>query len=288
MRKTPILLGVLAATALAPGAGVAQAARTTYFVSVGDSLAAGSQLDAAGKLVRAKRDYTAIAFAKAAKHHPKLKLKRFGCPGDNTSTFQYGGCREARTAAQKLAQAKRAGKFMGRHRGRIAYVTLSIGAGDFTACARPAGLDAACAAKGLDKLKLDLPGIDANLRLAAGKRTRIVQLLPYNPYVTTYLNGDQASIDAATASDALARDVNRAIVVTGRKSGFRFADGYAAFASGDLAHTTTLEDGRTVPVAVVKACELTQQCLPAPQAGVLPTDAGYKALAKAVIKALRL
>src|SRR5690349_4287893 len=105
MRGTSIMLAVLATAALAPGAATAHAAtpkkskaRTAYYVSLGDSLSTGYQKDAAGNVVYDTRhDYTALAFKQARKHYRKLRLKRFGCAGEDTTTFQQGGCPLART-----------------------------------------------------------------------------------------------------------------------------------------------------------------------------------------------
>src|SRR4051794_29345932 len=102
MRKTiSITLVVLAAlAALAPTAGAAaKKPRTTYYLSLGDSLAAGYYKDPGNVVRYSAVDYTHLLYAKARKKDRHLKLATMGCPGESTATFQQNlGCPGPRSA----------------------------------------------------------------------------------------------------------------------------------------------------------------------------------------------
>jgi lysophospholipase L1-like esterase len=284
MRKL-ILLSTLVA-ALGPGAAAASAAKPTYYLSLGDSLAAGYNKDAAGVTRYNGADYTRRVFKQAARKTKGLRLADFSCPGESTQSMQADrGCPLPRSAADDRAQLKRAVSFLKAHKGRVKYVTLSIGANNFTKCLPGGQLDLGCITAGEQQLRTDLPKIDKALRKAAGPKTRIAHLLLYNPYLSFYLQEDKRSY--AQLSDALLKKVNQDIRDAGKPYGLRFADGYGAFEAGDFT-TPGSWNGQAVPRNVQRACELSQNCLPAPQGNIHPTSAGYAALAKAFVRALRL
>jgi hypothetical protein len=272
MQARPLLPVLALVVGLGLVAGAPARAKTMYAVSLGDSLATGFELGANGTAVSSPLDYTQRVFARARTRFPGLKQRRFGCVGEDTTTFRFGSCAGARSEPQRLAQLKRAVMFLQSHRGRVAYVTLSLGAENFTPCITSAGMDAACVTDGQRRLTRDLPPIHRTLRRAAGPRTPIAQLLFYDPYVTFALDPGPDAHRRAAAASAVVRTLNLAIVDAGRAARLRYADGYTAFGAGD----------------VTRACRLTQQCLPPPQANWHPTDAGYAALARAFIRTLGL
>ncbi|MEA2292982.1 MAG: hypothetical protein QOE86_621 [Solirubrobacteraceae bacterium] len=290
MRKLPLFLLMLLVAAIGPGAAAANAAQkkttTSYYLSLGDSLATGYQKDATGAVVYSKSDYTHRLFNTARKSTPKLKLQALGCPGEDTTTFQAGGCPVVRKPADATSQLKRAVAFLKAHKGHVKYVTLAIGANNFTKCTPNGAVDLTCVSAGQATLKQDLPKIFAALRKAAGKNVPIAELALYNPYLQFYLRGTD-SRSLALASDGLAQAVNTDIRAAAKGSKLLIADGYKAFDSGNLATTTTF-DGQSVPTAVAEVCTFTQMCLPAPQGNIHPTTAGYKALYKAFLKAFKL
>jgi lysophospholipase L1-like esterase len=286
MRKLPLLTLMLLVAAIGPGAAAASAASNSYDLSLGDSLAAGYQKDATGSVVYSKSDYTHLLFKRAAKSTKHLKLVALGCPGEDTTTFQAGGCPSPRTPADKTSQLKRAVKFLKQHKGQVKFVTVAIGANNFTKCTPGGAVDLTCVSKGQAALKKDLPVIFRALRKAAGKKTKIAELALYNPYLQFYLRGESYR-SLALAADGLLQGVNKDIRAAAKPSKILVADGYKAFDSGDLS-TTTLFNGQTVPTAVAKVCTFTQMCLPAPQGNIHPTNAGYQALYTAFRKALKL
>src|SRR3954470_23362744 len=100
--RSLLAIAVLAPVAAAWPAGAAQAAtRIEYAVSLGDALATGYQQGENGTGVSSPADYTALVYARARRRNPELKLRRFGCVGEDTATFRQGSCPGARNAPQR-------------------------------------------------------------------------------------------------------------------------------------------------------------------------------------------
>jgi lysophospholipase L1-like esterase len=264
---------------LAPAA--AQAKKPpVYYVSLGDSLGAGYQKTVDGT-VDFRPGYTRAVYKAARNKTPRLKLRNFSCPGEDTATFA-GTCPDAGHASTP-SQLGKAARFMKTH--KVKYVTISLGANDFTKCADGDSVDLTCVSNGLTQLKAELPKRFKAVRRAAGKKVKIAALELYNPYLALYFSPTAYSL--ATLSDALVKQVNTVIADVAGQQKFVLADGYGAFDAGNLTNTTTF-NGQTVPVAVANVCADTQMCLDAPQKNIHPTDAGYALLGKAFITALGL
>jgi lysophospholipase L1-like esterase len=255
-------------------------AKKTYYVSLGDSLGAGYQKTADGT-VDFRPGYTAAVFKAAKKKNPKIKLKNFSCPGEDTTTF-IGTCPDSGHAS-KPSQLAKAAKFLKTH--KVKYVTISLGANNFTPCAKDGGVDITCVGEGKTRLDKELPKRFKAVRKAAGKNVRIAALSLYNPYVSFYLSPTSYSL--APQSDALAKSINTSIKDAADGADMVLADGYGAFDSGNFAMTGTY-NGQSVPQNVENVCTFTQQCLAAPQGNIHPTDSGYALLGKAFKKVLGL
>jgi hypothetical protein len=140
VRRTCMLCCLAVACGLAVPA--AASARTTWYVSLGDSLARGVQPNAAGKSVVTNRGYADALFKAERRSRRGLRLKKLGCPGETTTTMIKGGiCRYA--GGSQLAAAK---KFLRTH--RVAFVTLDIGANDVDGCLKNGSIDIACVGAG--------------------------------------------------------------------------------------------------------------------------------------------
>jgi lysophospholipase L1-like esterase len=272
-----ILVVLLLALAALPAS--AHAAKT-FYVSLGDSLGAGYQKTADGSVVF-RPGYTGPVFKAAKKTTKRLKLRNFSCPGENVTTFAKGDCPDAAKASEP-SQLARARKFMKAHKGQIAFVTVSLGANEFTPCSKPYSIDLTCVGDGKANLDANLGKRFKAIRKAAGKKAKVAALTLYNPYVAYYL--DPIQYNLASLSDGLAGGVNDTIRKAAKAQKFKVADGFAAFGSGNFEQMTDYQ-GQQVPVAVANVCKFTQQCLAAPQKNIHPTDLGYKTLAKTFISA---
>jgi lysophospholipase L1-like esterase len=119
---------------------------------------------------------------------------------------------------------------------------------------------------------------------AAAPSARIVVLNLYNPLLASAGDSDAASTQPpqpaspklATQSSDMFAQLNRTLAGVAANTGARVADVSGAFAATD----TT---GSPVPVNVQRICDWTWQCR---VALLLPNDAGYAAMARAVIAAL--
>jgi len=69
----------------------APAPRPTYYVSLGDSLSQGVQPNAAGTSVPTPQGYPNQLYAALRRTHPGLRLVKFGCGGETTTTMINGG-----------------------------------------------------------------------------------------------------------------------------------------------------------------------------------------------------
>ncbi len=118
---------------------------------------------------------------------------------------------------------------------------------------------------------------------AAAPSARIVVLNLYNPLLANAGDPDAASTQppqpaspqlASQSSDMFAQ-LNRTLATVAANTGARVADVSGAFATSD----TT---GSPLPVNVQRLCDWTWQCR---TRDIHPNDAGYAAMARAVIAA---
>jgi lysophospholipase L1-like esterase len=272
MRTLPLLVLALAVALFAPAAAQAKKAPTKYHLALGDSLAWGYEQDATGAIVRSPKGYVNQVYSAARKRTKRLKLVNYGCPGETLTTFTDGGCigQPLVSLNDTRPQWTKAAAFLKKHRKRVSLITISIGANEFTFCAKGDSVDIACIGAGLERLKAILPVVAKKLRKAAGRKVRIVTHDLYNPYLALALRGGEYAT-LAYASVAIQQQVNQIIRTSVAPAKLKVAPVAAAFGS----------DVETV-------CALTQACLPKPQGNIHPNDAGYTAIAKAFRKTLKL
>jgi len=146
-------------------AGLSRPARSSFYLSLGDSLALGVQPALAGNDVATSRGYPDLLAVRLRGRLPDLRLVKLGCAGETTVTMIHGGvCSYA--AGSQLSQAV---KFLRSHRGRTALVTIDIGGNDPNSCVL--GQDPAsilpCLSSRIPQTGRNLNAIMARLRSAA-------------------------------------------------------------------------------------------------------------------------
>jgi lysophospholipase L1-like esterase len=288
--RSPALIALAALAALLVAAAPAAAAKKDpVYVSLGDSLAWGYTKAADGSVIQSNRDYSQLLAAKARSKKSfgkRLGLIKLGCPGEDTATYLNGGkC----SFTGSKSQAAAATKFIKANRSRIAFITLSIGANNFTPCAKGVSVDIACIQKGNAALDRDLPKIYSALRKAAGKKAKIVVSNQYDPYLALYLQGGDYQQLALLTVD-LAKQINGKIAAAAKakKAKFLVADIFKAFQTDKLKTTTTV-NGQQIPTAVGAICTLTLMCQKPPIGpDIHPTDAGYATMATTFQKKLKI
>ena len=273
-----LLLAIsVAGTASAAPTGSGGHARA-FYVSVGDSLAAGVQpIGAPTDLYRTDEGYAEQLLAIARTTIPKLNLVKLGCPGETTTTMINGGICTYDHGTQ-LAEAV---AFLRSHRSQVAFVTIDIGANDFPCQA------AECVPAGAAAIQTNLPGILAELRAATGGDVPIVGMTIYNPFLAYWLLGPDGQAIARASASQLLGPVNRLLRGIYPGAGMDVADIESAFSSNDFDTLVTLPGAGAVPLNVARICMWTWVCAPAPYGPDNHANAaGYGVIAEAFATAL--
>jgi lysophospholipase L1-like esterase len=242
------LLAVVCALALCvfvPASTVAASAAPLYYVSLGDSLAAGTQPGS----FSTNESYTDQLFADLRARMPTLQHEKLGCPGETTGTMISGGLPfEGRTGTSLCqyshgSQLAEATSFLHAHRQFVTLVTIDIGANDILN--DPTG--------GVAAIRANLPVILDALRAAAGPDVPIVGMNYYDPRLAlvwfTNPSGLAAEVAAAVAFNNFLEGIYAA-------KADKVADVEAAFSTTN----TTIVGGLPVDVAVL--CAWTWICTP--------------------------
>ncbi len=293
--RTIIAAASLAALALPATAGAH--AKTSYYVALGDSYAQGVQPIGPNQAdVATNKGFNDDAYRTLRKSHRGLKLVKLGCGGATTDSMINGTkpCIETlpyRSKSRKTSQLTYAAKWLRAHRGKVAYVTVSIGGNDFAHCASEPDLNAvvACTSQGIDQMKKNLPVIARTLRAAAGKKASIVGSTYPDIVLGAYVKSDSGKQLAQASVSVFKDQINPALKSAYAKRKIRFADTTAGFGSyTPFDQTTTLAPYGQVPVAVANICKLGWYCQ-ARSAGpdIHLKPAGYSKFAAIVLKQLR-
>lgn len=255
------LLATIAAALLAAPLASADNG-VTYYVSLGDSLAAGTNATEVGPPFTDQGYADQLAALERARI-PKLKLVKLGCPRETTGSmsdpFPYEGrgghvlCRFPQ--GSQLADAL---SFLHAHKGKVAFVTIDIGANDvFQMVPVPV-------------LLANLASILDQLRAAAGPDVPIVGMNYYGVFLPeAWALGGLPGLQAAIASLVAFNDALESVYAA---AGVPAADVESAFQVTD----TTLVNG--TPLDVLRECEWTWICA---AGDVHANTAGYGVIAQA-------
>ncbi|TQF73327.1 hypothetical protein FK531_07370 [Rhodococcus spelaei] len=230
----------------------------TYYVSMGDSLAAGYQPNT-------KKDepvsYSDLLYKTLKESDPNLQFVRIGCDGETTVSMINGGKCVYPDASSQLDFAT---KFLAAHQGRVKYLTLTVGANDIyhclTAGSGSAGLpDVGCIAQSLGTIGTNLGKITGELHKAGGKDPHYVGMNYYDPALASWLKGGTSQVVAqgtAAANNLLAATITTA----NSANGFKTADVLNAFSNNDVLTTVDVPPFGTLPRNVARICEWTWMC----------------------------
>ena len=279
----------VAALSLAvPATAEAAKAKPSYYVSLGDSYAAGYQRfsETVAKTTRDGFAYRVVGKARARGH--KLKLVNFGCGGETSVSIlkrkaRCGGLGPGGVNYAGTTQATAAERFLKRNRGRVKLITVSIGGNDVTSCVKEPD-PVACVGPAMEDVKANGKVLLERLRKAAGPKTRIVGIT-YPDVILGSWVGENPDQDLAKLSVVAFKDLlNPALKEMYESVGGRFVDvTKATKAYTPLEQTTTLAPYGEIPVAVAEVCKLTAYCL---YRDIHPNTKGYALIAKLVAKTL--
>lgn len=226
-----------------------------YYVSVGDSQAAGVQpIGDPDNLYRTLDGYSEQLLAIGRERLPKLSLIKLGCPGETTATMIGGGI----CSYPHGSQLDEAVSFLHAHRNHVAFVTIDLGANDF-----PCN-EERCVPAGIASIRANLPGILAVLREAAGPDVPIVGATLYNPFLAAWLLGPEGRAYAEYTETALIGPIDAMLREIFQAAGADVADVEGAFSSTDFTTQVELRDAGTVPLNVARICMWTWVCAPPP------------------------
>ena len=273
MRRIVTALALAAAVAMTAAAAAAPAlaagsttahfpAATSYYLSLGDSLAQGVQPNAAGVSVETDQGYADQLYAALRLGDPGLQLVKLGCPGETTGTMLSGGICNYLQGSQLAAAVS----FLQAHPGRVSLVTIDIGANDLNPCVVLSTLSAVeeCVQATLPAVVANLTEIMTQLRAAGGSNVRTIGMTYYVPELAQWLTGP-AGQQYAELTEQLAVTFNGLLSNVYQQFGARIADVFTAFHSADFTDQVTLPNIGTVPLNVAIICRWTWECAPAPR-----------------------
>jgi lysophospholipase L1-like esterase len=271
MRRIAATLAVVATvvTAAVAGAVPALASRdakagstTTFYLSLGDSLAQGVQPNSSGVSVETNAGYPNQLATALRQTNPSLRLVKLGCPGETTFTMINGGiCNYS--AGSQLAQAVR---FLKQHAAQTQLVTIDIGANDLNRCvAKPTLAQIVkCLNKVIPNTVKRLGRIMAQLRAAYPTPGTIIGMSYYVPQLAAWLEGTTAGRQLARAGVVLGGAFNSQLGSVYTKFGAPVADVFTAFKTKDFKDKVQTPAFGTLPLNVATLCSYTWQCAPPP------------------------
>lgn len=246
-----------------PGSSGGSSPGRPLLLSLGDSLATGTQPAAAGATDHGYADVLADRLGRS--------LTVLGRGGETTVSMLTGG-QEAKAVA-----------YLGAHRGDDVLVPIAIGANDVERCSRGGAFPPTCVTANLNAVRRNLPAILRRLKAAAGPHVRFVGITYYNYFLAQWRRGAEGRA-VARRSIPVERAMNAALTDAYRAAGVPVADVEDAFETDDFARTLTLPRFGTQPRAVARICQWTWACTPLPggRTDDHPNDAGYRVIARAV------
>ncbi|MDE2059797.1 MAG: SGNH/GDSL hydrolase family protein [candidate division NC10 bacterium] len=255
---------------------VAARAAVKYYVSLGDSLAAGFQPTGSFAQGYADQLFTALRAKTSGLQHVKL-----GCFGETTVTMITGGVCSYRHGSQ----LNEAVAFLQRHQGSVALITIDIGANDVN-CSITMPLDMRCITDASAAVETNLPSILTALRAAAGPGVPIVGMNYYDPFLAFWLQGEGGRAAATDSRQAFLK-FNDTLDTIYKAAGSPVADVEGAFSTTDFATKVVSPDFGTVPLNVARICQWTWMCTPAPLGPDIHANTeGYGVIAGAFLKVL--
>ena len=236
--------GALAAVTTQPG--VAAAAGTTYYLALGDSLAANAGANPASN------SYVNRVYQHELTRFPGLVLNNISCGGATTGSMLTGG-----NCGRPVTQIVDAENFLHAHPGQVSFITIDIGGNDANGCVGAGGVNATCAANSSAQVQANLTTILNRLK-AASPGIKVYGMNYYTPPLAFWLTG-AAGQQVAIDSGPFAAAFNSLLTQTYAAAGFPTANVSAAFDNDNYALTGSYL-GQTLPQNVANLCNWTLQC----------------------------
>ena len=258
---------------------------THYYVSLGDSYAAGYQ---PGQGSTTDGFAYQLVDEAGAQQHP-LELANFACSGaTTTSLLNDVGCPKIALGPgaapyDSQTQIAAAEAFLQAHPGQVDLITVSIGGNDVTKCAAQPD-PVPCVTSAVNEVSTNLTTIVQRLRAAAGPNTLIVGTTYPDVLLGSWVSGTPTDQQLATLSvTAFKSLINPTLQKAYASVGGQLVDVTAATgAYGPMTDTTTVDPYGIIPVPVAQVCDLTYFCA---MHDIHPNADGYKVIADLVLQA---
>ena len=268
MRRAEILAAAL--LALTVGAFAANAAPTAprdYYLALGDSMTYGIQPTKTAKGLPPSgfdTGYVDVFAARLRAFGPGIRVVNYGCPGESTVTFTKGGCpwlaeKKRLHDAFRGSQLAAALAFIRAHPGEVSPITVTLWGNDFFPLVDACKGDPACVQKRMGSIASRLGAILTRLRQAA-PAADIVVSGAWNP-------GSEGFAQTDPVFRALDAQIRRA----------------AAPAKAHVADIRAVfNPAGSAAARRARICAFSFMCK---VGDPHPTDAGYRAMAKAFLAA---
>jgi lysophospholipase L1-like esterase len=266
-RRMAAVIGLVAAGLITSAAPTHAASKATYYLALGDSVAAGEQPiggDSQGYPDQLLKDL------RARPEFEQLRLEKLACGGETSQTMLDGiGSACSYSAGSQLDAAV---AFLHEHPGDVALITITIGANDIFSCF--GAPDCVLAARA--RIQANLPVIVAELREAAGPDLPIVGMNYWSPLVVDWFANPGSAQAWATRTVGF-NDLLEGLYAAG---GSPVADVETAFAVTDFTTMVELDGAGPVPLSVYSVCTLTWICTGPPLGpDIHPNTAGHAVIA---------
>ncbi|MFZ0668338.1 MAG: GDSL-type esterase/lipase family protein [Acidimicrobiales bacterium] len=266
-----LLTTMAVAGGLAPGVssaaatvGPASKAGATYYLAMGDSMAAGVGA------TQPSEDYVNLIYEHELTEFPALQVHNIACSGATTGSVINGpGC-SYKTGTQ-LGDAE---AFLRSHKNEVPIVTIDIGANDVDGCIDGDSINASCVSQGLVDINQNLPQILSGLR-SAYPGIAIYGMDYYDPFLGVWLTGSSGQ-QLATQSEQYAIGLNTLLEQLYTAGGAATADPATMFQTTDFEETGSY-DGQTEPQNVADVCNWTLFC--SDGGNIHPNDIGHAVVA---------
>ena len=264
----PFVAVALLGGIVVPAQAAEAVSRRTYYLALGDSLAEGIQ--SIGSNVHG---YANQLYRDAKADDRSLRLENLGCGGESTaSMIEFSHC-----ALPRRITTRRGRGVPRRDRGSVAFVTITLGANDFSI---DCGGDLGC---GVGQIQANLPYILSTLRAHAGPGVPIVATNYYNPDLALWFDDPVAAVAASTGYVVF----NNFLEAIYADAGSPVADVETAFASTDFSTLVRLPGEGLVPLSVYNICTLTWICATPPFGpDGHPNTKGYGVIARTLAATL--
>jgi lysophospholipase L1-like esterase len=226
-----------------------------YYLSLGDSLAAGQQpIGDPNDLYRTSDGYADQLYEMAEASYPRLQLVKLGCPGETTVTMVEGGI----CAYPHGSQLDEALAFLHAHRQYVSFITIDLGWNDF-----PCETGIECVPPGVASIQAHLPGVLDALRTAAPD-VPIVGATMYDPFLGAWLTGPEGQAFATMTVWQAIVPINALVAGIYGAFGMPVADVEGAFHTTSFTPLVSLPGFGDVPLNVATICMDTWVCVPPP------------------------